>query len=346
MFSYSEGLSGPSGAPIFSVVEDGLNPSLSFINQVEDTGGIPFVDVVTGGFPLVDGNSCAKNVILPVPTARQSDDVAPGHKAMIQDSIPMFLLSPGASNSSVYVVDQLGLSQDLGRAALVAFVPCGELVNPQGLMPCLVGDDAAAHIATPEDVASKSLPISGALATPISWSAMILQNHSRGKSAAIAGVIGWGTLFPNAKWRRLTGLQVGFCRIHLPEVHPPGMVPYITKPTSKGPSTGSVQCSNTFGTLNDIVMMTNMSHDINTPDINDCIIPEARNEDHLLGDLETKETGCMTEVRSESLANLTMPLGRNNVIIGCRNDISSLMSSRKEMIGLSVCRRSWSKTRK
>ncbi|GMH15643.1 hypothetical protein Nepgr_017484 [Nepenthes gracilis] len=100
--------------------------------------------------------------------ARQSDDVAPRHKAMVEDSVPMLLLSLGASNSSVYVVDRLGSSQDLGRMASMAFVPCGVLVNPLGLMPCPVGDDAAAHFATPEDATSKSLPISSALATPVS----------------------------------------------------------------------------------------------------------------------------------------------------------------------------------
>ncbi|GMH24175.1 hypothetical protein Nepgr_026018 [Nepenthes gracilis] len=109
----------------------------------------------------------------------------------------------------------------------------------------------------------------------------------------------------------------------------------------------TLKCSNTFGALNDVVdddqhvsclddnneegvddaivqpLPIPGSHDINKPDINDCITPEARNEDHFLGELETKETGCTTKVRSESLANLTMPLGRNNIIIGCRNDISS-----------------------
>ncbi|GMH15644.1 hypothetical protein Nepgr_017485 [Nepenthes gracilis] len=121
----------------------------------------------------------------------------------------------------------------------------------------------------------------------------------------------------------------------------------LKKPTSKGPSTGSVRCSNTFGALNDVVdndqhvsclddsnkegvndvivqpLPSPVSPDINMTDINDCIIPEARNEDHFLGDLETKETGFTTKLDLESLANLTMPLGRNNVIIGCRNDISS-----------------------
>ncbi|GMH18515.1 hypothetical protein Nepgr_020356 [Nepenthes gracilis] len=88
--------------------------------------------------------------------AKQSGDVGLGHKAMIQGFVPRLLLSPNASNSSVCAVDQLVSSQDLGRTALVAFVPCGELVNPDGLMPCPIGDDAAAHIATPEDAASNS----------------------------------------------------------------------------------------------------------------------------------------------------------------------------------------------
>ncbi|GMG99175.1 hypothetical protein Nepgr_001015 [Nepenthes gracilis] len=221
-------------------------------------------------------------------------------------------------------------------------------------MPNPNGDAAVAHKATPDDSVSTPQPDSGVSATPVSWSGN--QVVPSDDSSYEVQIEYQGKPVRSSRCTRM-GHSTSQCKLEktyrpkgrvLKEPYPRGASckdgSQLQNPKSKDQGTRILHCSNTFGALHDFVednppmrclddsnrdgvedkivqtQPAPMSLDPLMQGLSDYHITEARNEDHLIGDQETKETGSLTKARHDPSLNMSMPLGRDHITMGSRND--------------------------